>query len=497
MSAQQVDAALIAPVVALAVAAVVVLLADLVAPGRRNLCAGLAVAGLVVTGALIPSAARDLPAARGTFCAPGSSAVAGCSLVVDRFSVVLWSVALFGALIVALLSWSASLASPQPAAVGEYYALLLASTAGVLSLAASRDLLTLLVSLELVTLPVVVLVAVRGWATSAEGAVKLFLVSTLGLGISVFGAAVVLGATGHVHLARISRAVAQPDWPTGRLSALTVGLVLLLVAFGIKVALVPLHIWAPETYTGAPIPIAGYLAVVSKLAGVAGILLVLVVGFAPLASRWAPLLAVVAAVTMTVANLVALRQREAIGLLAWSSIAQAGWVVAPLAAAGWDSEAARRASVVYLVCYAAMTLATFTAVTLVGRARTTVGGGLALSDFHGLARTEPLTAGLLVFALACLAGLPPGLVGLFAKLAAFSPVVGGGQVWLAVIMALNVALALAYYLRWAAMVFARPEGGVEPISFRLSIPDGVAVGLTLTAIVVLSAAPTLVFHLVG
>jgi NADH-quinone oxidoreductase subunit N len=230
---------------------------------------------------------------------------------------------------------------------------------------------------------------------------------------------------------------------------------------------------------------------------VAGLLVILVVGFGPLASRWAPMLGVLAALTMTVANLVALRQREAIGLLAWSSIAQAGWVVAPLAAAGWDNEAARRASLVYLASYAAMTLATFTAVALVGRARATVGGGLALADFRGLARTEPLTAGLLVFALACLAGLPPGLVGLFAKLAAFSPVVGAGTMWLAVIMALNVALALAYYLRWAAAVFARPEGGVQPVSFRLSIPDGVAIGLTLTATVALSAAPTLVFRMVG
>lgn len=344
----------------------------------------------------------------------------------------------------------------------------------------------------------------------AEAAVKLFLLNTVGLGVSVFGAALVFGATGQVHLGAIADALAGLDFhaDSRRLAGASVGLVLLLVIFALKMSLVPLHVWAPDTYSGAPVPVAAYLAVVSKVAGAAGVLLVLTTAFAPLAGRWALPMGVLAALTMTVGNVVALRQRQAVALLAWSSIAHAGWVVAPLAAAGWSLPEASRASLVYLLAYVVMTLAVFTVVSIVARARSQAGqgAGLALEDFAGLTRAHPLAAASLVFALACLAGLPPGLVGLFAKLGVFSPVVASGQMWLSVVLALNVVIALAYYLRWAAVVFtsrthvtSAPEGGHErnASGHRLNGAERAALLLTLAAAIVFSVAPTVLYRLVG
>lgn len=492
---QTVDYAAIAPVLVLALGALVVLVADLLVPARVSAASRGRLAGVVTVSsslvalALVVPAASRLPGARATFCVPpDASGLPSCSFVLDSLAVPLWVLILAGTAVVALLSMGTVATEELPAA--EHYFLLLSASAGALTLAASRDLLSLIVALEVLSLPAIALVALRRTAVAAEAALKFFLLSVVSTAVTLFGAALVYGATGAVHLDRIGIALSGPG---GDLSVAAAGVLLTLTGFAFKVAAVPFHAWAPETYAGAPVPVAAYLSVVSKAGGFAGLLLLLTFGFAPYAEVWAPLLAGLAAVTMTVGNLVALRQTDAVRVLAWSSIAQSGFILAPLAAGAGNLLSARSATLAYLLAYAVMNLAAFTVVAVVGRYRPR----LAVRDFRGLARTEPLTAAALAFALACLAGLPPGLLGLFAKVAVFGPPIEVGSIWLAVIMAVNVAIGLAYYLPWAASLWARPDVDAPPPSYRLSVPDGLALGATFAATVGLSVLPLGIFGSAG
>jgi NADH-quinone oxidoreductase subunit N len=306
--------------------------------------------------------------------------------------------------------------------------------------------------------------------------------------VMLFGLSLVYGVTGQVHLDRIATALDQPG---DRKAVLLIGVVLAIAGFGFKVAAVPFHFWAPDTYEGAPVPIAAYLSVVSKAAGFVGLALLLTRGFAPYADVWGPTLAVLAAATMTVGNLAALRQTQAVRLLAWSSIAQSGYMLVPLGAASIGHvDDVLPATVAYVLAYGVMNMGAFAVVTLVGRHRP----ANLLSDYRSLGRTEPLTAFALAFALACLAGLPPGLLGLFAKIVVFRAPVDQGVGWLAVVMAVNVVIGLYYYLAWAATLYSRTDPAARPPSYRISWSDGLAVGVTLGAALWLSVAPGLVLR---
>ena len=481
---QSVDWLAIGPPVAAALAAALVLVADLFLPAaRRRLLGWVALAGLGVAALPLLRLAGE---PRETFCVPGGAGrLPECSYVVDDLTLVFQLVTLAGAAVVVLLAMDTVRDEALPA--GEHWFLLLCSVTGALVLPAARDVLTLVVALETVSLPTYALVALRrGSAPAAEAALKLFLVSVVSTAVTLYGLALVYGGTGAVHLGRIAEAL---DDPATRTPALSAGVVLALAGFGFKVAAVPFHTWAPDTYTGAPVPIAAYLSVVSKAAGFAGLALLLTVAFAPYAASWAPVVAVVAAVTMTVGNLVALRQRHAVRLLAWSSIAQSGYMLVPLgAAAGGGARGVLPATVAYVLAYAVMNLAAFAVVTLVGRHRP----ANRLEDYRALARTEPLTAAALALALACLAGLPPGLLGLFAKVVVLDAPATNGPMWLAVVMAVNVAIGLYYYLAWAALLITGPRTDAPPPSYRMSVPDGLAIGATLGATLLLSALPGVV-----
>ena len=414
-----------------------------------------------------------------------------CSYVVDELTLAFQTVVLLGALVVVLLSLDTVRESRLPA--GEYYFLLLMSVAGAVTLAASRDVLTLVVSLEVVSLPAFALVALPRYdGRASEAALKLFLVSVVSTAVMLFGLSLVYGVTGTVHLDRIATVLGEPG---ARNAALLLGVAISIAGFAFKVAAVPFHFWAPDTYVGAPVPVAAYLSVVSKAAGFVGLALLLTVGFAPYADVWAPAVAVLAALTMTVGNLVALRQRQAVRLLAWSSIAQSGYMLVPLGAAGkGDLDGVLPATVAYVLAYAVMNLGAFAVVTLVGRRRP----ANLLADYRGLGRTEPFIAFALAFALACLAGLPPGLLGLFAKVVVFQAPVEQGTGWLAVVMAVNVVVGLYYYLAWAASLYAR--GGaitapaLRPPSYRISWSDGTAIGITLGAALVFSVVPRMILE---
>ena len=479
---QSIDYAAIAPPLLLAVVAITVLVLDAFLPAGRRIVA----AGGVSLGGLVAAAALLLPLVgdrRQTFCVPGDGLVLpACSYAVDELTVVFQALVLAGAIVVALLSFDTVRDSSLPA--GEYFFLLLASVTGALTMAASRDAATLVISLEVVSLPAFALVGLRRYdSRSSEAALKLFLVSVVSTALTLFGLSLVYGLTGSLHLERIATALEDPG---SRSPAMVLGVTLALAGFGFKVAAVPFHFWAPDTYEGAPVPIAAYLSVVSKAAGFVGLAILLTIGFAPYTDVWGPAVAVVAALTMTVGNLVALRQTQVVRLLAWSSVAQSGYMLVPLGAAlAGDVDAVLPATVAYVAAYAVMNLGAFAVVTLVGRHRQ----ANRLADYQGLARTEPLSAFALAFSLASLAGLPPGLLGLFAKIVVFRAPVGEGVGWLAVVMAVNVVIGLVYYLRWAASMYARPEDGSVLPSYRISWSDGVAVGMTLGAALLLSVLP--------
>jgi NADH-quinone oxidoreductase subunit N len=231
---------------------------------------------------------------------------------------------------------------------------------------------------------------------------------------------------------------------------------------------------------------------------VAALAVLLGIGLPPLAHVWGPVIGLLGLLTMTVGNLVALRQRVTVRLLAWSTVAQAGWVLVPFASVDADGSAegirmALAASVGYLLAYVVAALAAFAVVVLVARHHP-AGEEHTLEAYRGLARTEPVAAAVLGFALACLAGLPPGVMGLIAKVVALKPLVDEGVWLIAVIAALNVAIGLAYYLRWAGLLLAAPAH--ESPRWRVRPAEGLVLGGAAAACVGLSLAGQVIADLV-
>ncbi|MDQ1700037.1 MAG: NADH-quinone oxidoreductase subunit [Frankiaceae bacterium] len=486
---QSIDYAAISPPLAIVVTAVVVLLADLFVPPsmRRTLLAALALAGSL--GALGLTAWLATGTTRSTFCLAGG----GCSYVADDFATY-FQIVVLAALVVVLLLSVPLFDERERVPSGEFLALLLMSVSGMLVVAAGRDLLTLLIGLEVVSLPAFVLVGLRhGDPRGIEAALKFFIFSVISTALTVYGIALIYGTTGSIELHHIASALELRHGRPGSLAAVgAAGVVLVVVGFGFKVAAVPFHFWAPDTYQGAPVPVAAFLSVASKAAGFAGLIVLLVVGFRPYADVWGPAVAVLAAVSMTVGNLLALRQRHVVRLLAWSTVAHAGYLLVPLAVASSQLGDGVRATLAYLGIYAAMNLGAFGCVVLVRRMHPR----LAIEDLRGLVTRAPLTAVLFAFFLTALAGLPPGVAGLFAKVVVLRAAVHGHVTWLAVVAAVNTVIGLAYYLRVAAVMFAPAADDVAPVASAkrsVAVSAGVAVAAAVT--VMLSVYPQPLLHL--
>ncbi|MGW5060491.1 NADH-quinone oxidoreductase subunit N [Streptomyces sp. NPDC004096] len=487
---QSVDWLAVAPPTIAAVVGLVVLVADLFLDARRKALLGwVSVVGLAVAALmLLPLLDGD----RATFCMSGDPHL--CSYTADRFTLVIQFLVLGGALLAALLSVTALEDAERRIPEGEFWFLLLSSAAGAALLPASRDLATLVVALEVASLPAFALVGLRyGDKRSSEAALKFFLSSVTATAVSLMGISFVYASTGSLYLTQIADRIQHVD---GQLHVLAqTGVVLTLVGFAFKTAAVPFHFWVPDTYVGAPLPVAAYLSVVGKAVGFSGLILVTVVALPSYSAVWGPALAALACLTMTVGNVGALRQQatraySAVRLLAWSSVGQAGYLLVPIAAAGYskDAQKAIGSTVAYALMYAAVNLGAFAVAALVGRTRTLN----RITDYRGLYASNPLAALFLAFFLLCLAGLPPGIIGLFAKVTVFSAAVDAGLGWLAVVMAVNVVIALFYYLQWTALLFRAPDG--EPEKHRVPAPLTAAIALTAVLGVALSGAPQLVLR---
>jgi NADH-quinone oxidoreductase subunit N len=493
---QSIDYAAIAPPLVLALTALLVLVADLFLPaGAKPAAAYVSMAG--TAGALGVAAWLASGSSRRTFCLPSG----GCSYVADDYS--LFFQLLFLAALLVVLLLSVHLFGDGRMPPGEYHFLLLSSVTGMLVLAAARDLLTLLIALEVVSLPAFVLVGLRrGDPRGAESAWKFFLFSVVSTAFTVYGIALLYGVTGTIELTPLAHGLQHARAHPGAMAATAAtGVVLVLVGFAFKVAAVPFHFWAPDTYQGAPVPIAAFLSVASKAAGFAGLIVLLVVGFRPYADVWGPLIAVLAAVTMTVGNVVALRQWHMVRLLAWSTVAQAGYLLMPLGVAatargrhGAFVGDGVEATLTYLGIYAAMNLGAFACVAVIASRRPRG----AIADFRGLVATAPVTAVLLAFFLTALAGLPPGVAGLFAKVVVFRAVVDAHVTWLAVVAAVNAVIGLAYYLRVAALLFVPPTTTAQVrVRWAGERAGAVALAVTAAVTVALSVYPQPLLHAAG
>jgi NADH-quinone oxidoreductase subunit N len=290
----------------------------------------------------------------------------------------------------------------------------------------------------------------------------------------------VYGVTGSLALEDIARELSEQAEPVALAAVLFV-----VTGFAFKVSSVPFHFWAPDTYEGSPIPVAAFLSVASKAAGFAGLLQIMFIGFRPLAELWTPVFAVLSVLTMTVGNLVALQQRQVVRLLAYSSVAQAGYMLLPFALVGMGADAlAFESAVLYILIYAAMNLGAFAVV--IGLSRQAP--GMLITDFAGLGRRAPAMALAMSVFLLSLAGIPP-LAGFWAKVRIFQAAISADQAWLAVVMVVNSVISLYYYVAIVRQMYFVEVPDVRP----LRAPLGVAgvVGLAAATVVAVGVFPDL------
>ncbi|HUS67096.1 MAG TPA: NADH-quinone oxidoreductase subunit N [Kofleriaceae bacterium] len=385
-------------------------------------------------------------------------------LIADRTSMFLTALICAGTAFAALLSPAHQEAYDWEG--GEYYSMLLLAAAGMVMMAMAGDLVAVFIGLETMSLAVYVLCASRrGSRRSTEGAMKYFLMGAFASAFLLYAIALMYGATGTTDLARIAEAM-----PTKGQEPLTiVAILLLVISFGFKVAAVPFHMWTPDAYEGAPTPVTAFMAAVVKTAAFAGALRVFALGlggdFMPLGRMgWASAFAILAAITMTVGNLAALRQENIKRMLAYSSISHAGVLLVGLVTVGLAPSGTTQAAMLYyLAAYGATTLGAFGLIVWIGsrdHERVLVG------DWAGLGTRHPAAALAMTLFLLSLAGMPPtgGFFGKFAIFQAAMQVPDNHLLWLVVVGVLNSVISMFYYLRIVmAMYFREPLGEFQPL----------------------------------
>ena len=351
---------------------------------------------------------------------------------------------------------------------GEYWALVLFATAGMMLMAAAGDLVVVFLALELMSLSLYVLAGLfKRELASGEAAMKYFLLGAFASSFLLYGIALVYGATGTTNLDRIAAALAsRPRDPV-----FAIGLGLLMVGFGFKISSVPFHMWVPDVYQGAPTSVTALIATGSKAGAFAALIRVLTVTLRGVPPDWAALLWAMAAVTMTVGNVVALAQSNLKRMLAYSSIAHVGYMLVGLVAGGVGGAGS---VLFYLLTYTFTTAGAFGVITLCEHER---GEAVEVADYAGLARRHPVLAAALGLFLLSLVGIPP-LAGFVGKFYVFGAAVRAGYVWLAVIGVLNSAVSVFYYLRLMVLMYMREAQETMP---AIRVPVTLALVLLVTA----------------
>ncbi len=414
------------------------------------------------------------------------------AMQLDRFALFMKGVVVIAAGLVLLASYGYT----QRFAVrsAEFNALVLLSAVGMMLLGAGRELITLYVALELSTLPLVALAAFSGGQRASEAGLKYLVLGAVASAVLLYGMALTFGYTGSTVLETMARSVgdaaAEGTRPFG-VQVLVIGVVMMVAGFGFKVAAVPFHGWIPDVYEGAPTPITAFLSIASKAAGFAVVMRVFFTAFEPVEVDWALLFAAIAAASMTFGNLAAMAQSNIKRLLAYSTIAHAGYLLVGLAAVASrtpDGVTIGPETVLfYLAGYAVTNLAAFFAVIAIAD-RT---GNESIASFSGMGRRAPWLAAALTVALLSLTGIPP-TVGFMAKLFVFGAAIKADLAWLVALGAVNSVLSAYYYLRVVrAMYLADPVEGEQPSRV---IPLDLSVAVTAVAVVVLGLWPQPVFR---
>ena len=443
----------ILPELVLTGGALLVLLANVIVPGRENMLLGVSLATLVVSGWILLSfAGVDTTASRGL-------------LAIDGFALFFKLIFLVSAGLTLLMS-GAYLRVEQVRA-GEYYFLILCATLGMMFMASGVDLITLFIGLETMAISFYILAGyLKPSHRSNEAAVKYFLLGGFSLGILLYGMSIIYGLTGSTRLSEIAAALA------GQESNLALGLavILLVAGMGFKIAAVPFHMWAPDVYEGAPTPVTAFLSVGSKAASFAMLLRIFLEGLPALAADWQLVFAIVAVATMTVGNIAAITQTNVKRMLAYSSIAHAGYVLIGVVAA---TERGVTAALVYLGVYLFMQLGAFAIITMLRR-RDVVGD--ELKDLSGLYFRQPAAAiAMLVFMLS-LGGIPP-TAGFMGKVWVFGAAIDANLTWLAVVGVVNSAISLFYYIRVVVFMWIKEDVAGSEIKIGPAMATAIAIAL--------------------
>jgi len=389
---------------------------------------------------------------------------------VDNFSLFFNIIFLVSTILVTLISMSYLDRGDRKQ--GPYYLLILLATLGMMLMAAGNELIIVFLGLELMSLSLYVLAGYfRESPASSEAGMKYLLLGAFASAFFLYGIALIYGGAGTTSVPAIAEAITAEN----KSPLLLAGMFLLVVGFGFKVAIVPFHQWAPDVYEGAPTTIAAFISAGPKAAGFAAFLRIFMEALPNLQVEWSGALILLAMLTMTVGNVIAIAQTNIKRMLAYSSIAHAGYVLIGLAAANDNGISS---AMLYLLIYCVMNIGAFGAVIL---AKTEDGENLMISDYAGLGTRKPLIAMFMSIMLLSLAGFPP-TAGFVGKFYIFKSAVGAGHIWLVIIGAINTAISAFYYLRVVVTMYMRePEEELEFSPYASTL----VVGLILAVIGVL------------
>lgn len=363
---------------------------------------------------------------------------------------------------------------------GEYYSLILFATLGMMLMASAADIIILYLGLELMALSTYILAGfIRYDIRSNEAAMKYLLLGAFASAILLYGTSMIYGLTGTTNLRDIAAYIILSGIETNPL--LTFSIILLAVAFSFKIAAVPFHMWAPDAYEGAPTPITAFMSVGPKAAGFAVLGRVLITAFGSVQFNWAPVLAAIAILTMAVGNIVALSQTNIKRMLAYSSIAHAGYMLLGIIAGTPDG----MASVLnYMFIYAFMNIGAFAVIIML---RTETFKGENISDYQGLSKTHPMAAALMLVFMFSLTGIPP-MAGFMGKFYLFMAAINAGYTWLVIVAVMFSAISAYFYLRIVMLMYMREPN--EAVQLNSSAGIGLSLVVTATAVIIIGILPS-------